>query len=93
MVSPLHCAPYPGGLLADGHVEGVDVGHLGGDDGRQLRVSQFPREEGACLVGGEGRQVSGWWCRMSGYLTLGLIQGVVIMKDCMVATPFLTQVL
>lgn len=54
MVSPLHCAPYPWRLLADGHIEGVDVGHLGGDDGRQLRVSQFPREEGARLVGERG---------------------------------------
>lgn len=54
IVSPLHCVPYPGRLLADGHVEGVNVGHLGGDDGRQFRVSQLPREEGASLARGEG---------------------------------------
>lgn len=52
LVSPLHCVPYPGWLLADGHVQCVDVSHLGGDDGRQLRVSQLPGEEGPCLAGG-----------------------------------------
>ena len=34
--SPLHGVPDPARLLADGYIEGVNVGHLGSNDGREV---------------------------------------------------------